>query len=119
MDRDPAHADPNTLAPLVTAASLPTWRQIFTNMAQQGLAYRGTPDNPHLKVISASSTAATLSSCPIADAGDPFVQYHVSTGRVVKAPTGGPYLKAIVVVNADGHWRVSSIATDTANRCEP
>ena len=46
-------------------------------MAHMHLAYRGNPDNPHLKVISATSSAAVLSNCPTPATVNPSVQYNV------------------------------------------
>ena len=59
--------------------------RIYQQMAAQHLAYRGNPDNPHLKVISATSSAAVLSNCPTPAAVNPSVQYNVVTGKPVRS----------------------------------
>ena len=118
LGADPPHANMTELAPYVTAATLPQWRQIFSNMAKEHLAYRGNADDPNLKLISATGQSAALSSCPSPARTNPLVQYNVLTGKVIKT-TGGPYLKAITVVFTAGRWRVSGIASDTSKTCSP
>jgi hypothetical protein len=120
LDVDPAHADVSKLRPYVTAASFPQWRQIYRGMAANHLAYKGTPDDPHIKVVGAGPSSVALSNCPTPAATNPAVQYDVRTGKVV-GPThsSGPYLKAITVLLVDGHWRVDSISTNTSKPCKP
>lgn len=117
---DPAHADTSKIAPYVTAATLPQWRGIFTTMAQHGLAYRGIPDNPHVKVVSASGQSAVLSSCPTPNAHDPYIQYVVATGKPVQTTTDAHlHPKAITVLHASGRWRVASVIPDEGRTCKP
>ena len=118
LGADPAHANMAELAPYVTAATLPQWRQIFSNMAREHLAYRGNADNPNLKLIAATSQSAALNSCPQPAKTNPSVQYNVLTGKVIKT-SGGPYLKAITVLFTAGRWRVSGIASNTSKTCSP
>ena len=117
---DPSHADTSKIAPYVTAATLPQWRRIFTTMARQGLAYRGVPDNPHVKVVSASGQSAVLSSCPTPNAYDPYIQYVAATGKPVQTTTDAHlHPKAITVLHTSGRWRVASVIPDEGRTCKP
>ena len=117
---DPAHANTSKIAPYVTAATLPQWRRIFTTMARQGLAYRGVPDNPHVKVVSASGQSAVLSSCPTPNAHDPYIQYVVATGKPVQTTIDAHlHPKAITVLLTSGRWRVASVIPDEGRTCKP
>jgi hypothetical protein len=117
---DPAHADTSKIAPYVTAATLPQWRQVFATMARHGVAYRGIPDDPHLKVVSASGQSVVLSSCPTPNPRDPYVQYVVATGKPVPTTTDKRlHPKAITVLYVSGHWRVASVIPDEGRTCQP
>ena len=118
-DLDPRTARSSELQPYVTSSALRDFMRVYQQMAAQHLAYRGDPDTPHLKVISATSSAAVLSNCPTPATVNPSVQYNVVTGKPVKSAGGGPYRKAITVVKRAGAWRVNSIASDTSKACKP
>lgn len=117
---DPAHANTSKIAPYVTAATLPQWRQVFATMAKNGVAYRGIPDDPHLKVVSASGQSVVLSSCPTPNSHDPYIQYVVATGKPVPTTTSKTLRpKAITVLYVSGRWRVASVIPDEGRICRP
>ena len=118
-DLDPRTARSSELQPYVTSSALRDFMRVYQQMAAQHLAYRGNPDTPYLKVISATSSAAVLSNCPTPATVNPSVQYNVVTGTPVRSAGGGPYRKAITVVKRAGAWRVNSIASDTSKACKP
>lgn len=118
-DLDPRKARSAELQPYVTSSVLNDFMRIFHQMAAAHLAYRGNPDTQHLKVVSATSSAAVLSNCPTPAAVNPSIQYNVLTGKPLKTTGGGPYRKAITVVKRAGAWRVNSITSDTSKACKP
>jgi hypothetical protein len=86
-------------------------------MKSSGLAYRGTPDAPRLKVGQIlSPTFMFLTSCPAPSANDPFIQYNVSTGKPVvvkKPPVAPPWKRTISMQKVGASWKVSDILVDT------
>lgn len=118
-DLNPPKSMSADLQKYVTASALQDFVRIYQQMATSHLAYRGNPDVPHLKVISATTSSAVLSDCSTPAPVNPSVQYNVTTGKPVKTTGGGPYLRAITVLKSGGSWRVNSIVPNTAKVCKP
>ncbi len=117
-DLDPRTGAERRAAPYVTSsAPQGLHADLPADGAARHLAYRGNPDNPHLKVISATSSAAVLSNCPTPATVEPVRPVQRGDGQAGSRRTGGgPYRKAITVVKRAGAWRVNSIASDRARR---
>ena len=94
---------------------------VYASMKSSGLAYRGTPDAPRLKVGQIlSPTFMFLTSCPAPSASDPFIQYQVSTGKPVvvkKPPVAPPWKRTISMQKVGANWKVSDILVDTSKTC--
>jgi hypothetical protein len=115
--QDPKHADQTQLRAYLTGAAVAVFIPPIAQMASAGLAYRGAPDNPNLKVVGASPSTVLLSSCPLPDAADPGVEYYVSTGAPV-AVGPGPYpVKVITMSLVGGAWKVSNFVSDPGKLC--
>lgn len=120
-DRDPAHADLAKLDQYLTGRARTLFDGVFQSMKSHGLAYRGTPDVPRLKVGSILSPSFMfLTNCPAASTSDPFVQYNVSTGKAVasrKPPVPPPWKRTISMKKVGGGWKVADIVVDTSKTC--
>jgi hypothetical protein len=120
-DRDPAHADLAQLDKYLTGKAKSLFDGVYANMKSGGLAYRGTPDAPRLKVGSILSPSFLfLTSCPAASTSDPFVQYNVSTRKPVATTTPTvppPWKRTISMQIVGGGWKVSDILVDSSRTC--
>jgi hypothetical protein len=120
-DRDPAHADLAKLDQYLTGKARMLFNGAYRSMKSHGLAYRGTPDVPRLKVGSIRSPSFMfLTNCPAASTSDPFVQYNVSTGEPVasrKPPVPPPWKRTISMKKVGGGWKVTDILVDTSKTC--
>jgi hypothetical protein len=122
-DRDPAHADLATLNQYLTGKALTLFDGTYKGMKRSGLAYRGTPPAPRVKISSVlSSTAIFLSSCPLVSKPDPYVEYHVSTKKVVatgklRSPAP-PYLLTLPMKKVFGKWKLTDVVQDTSKTCK-
>ena len=106
---------------LLTGKAKTLFDGVYASMKSTGLAYRGTPDVPRLKVGSVLSPSFLfLTNCPAASTSDPFVQYQVSTGKPVassKPAVPPPWKRTISMKKVDGGWKVSDILVDTSKTC--
>ena len=119
-DRDPGRAKAPQLSSYVTSTVLAQILRAYQSMARSGLAYRGTPDQSHIKVIAASGTSAAFTDCPTPSAKDPYTQYVVATGKALNSTApSGLHPKAVTVIYQAGHWRISGIVPDRAKTCTP
>ncbi len=119
-DRDPGRAKAPQLSSYVTSTVLAQVMNAYQSMARSGLAYRGTPDQSHIKVIAAGGTSAAFTDCPTPSANDPYTQYVVATGEAVKSTApSGLHPKAVTVIYQTGRWRISGIVPDLAKACTP
>lgn len=119
-DVDPRKAKPKELAPYVTPKVLQQFVASFKNMAQHGLAYRGTPDTSHLKIVTADSSTVVFTDCMVPSRTAPYTQYVVATGKPVP-PTvpAGLHPRVITMLNQRGRWRMSSDIPNFAKTCSP
>lgn len=122
VDRDPKHVRAASLDQYLTGNAQALFDGIYASMKEAGQAYRGTPPNPRLKVLSViSPTAVLLTSCPVASKNDPYTEYYVATGKAV--PTGKPrnppppYLLTLTMKNVSSHWKLSDVLQDTSKTC--
>jgi hypothetical protein len=120
-DKDPANADVARLDQYLTGKAKTLYDGVYASMKSSGLAYRGTPDVPRLKVGQIlSPTFMFLTSCPAPSASDPFIQYKVSTGKPVvvkKPPVAPPWKRTISMQKVGASWKVSDILVDTSKTC--
>lgn len=120
--RDPAHADTRRFSAYAVGAGLTAVVGSIEQMKKYGLAYRGTPPDPRIKVVAASAASVVLSSCPLAAASDPFVQYVVATGRtvpIVKRTPPPPYVRALTMHFVGDRWKLASVAINGSKTCTP
>jgi hypothetical protein len=118
---NPAHADLARINQYLTGSALKLFDNQLLSMRRAGLAYRGQPANPRLKVAAAASATVALASCPLASASDPFTEYYVATGKPVSVTTRNPpppYLQAITMRLVDGHWKMASLVADSSKTCK-
>jgi hypothetical protein len=120
-DRDPAHADLAKLDSYLTGKAKTLFDGAYGSMKSAGLAYRGTPDVPRLKVGSILSPSFLfLTNCPAASTSDPFVQFNVSTGKPVASSNPAvppPWKRTISMKRVGDGWKVSDILVDTSKTC--
>jgi hypothetical protein len=120
-DKDPANANLARLDQYLTRKAKALYDGVYASMKSSGLAYRGTPDAPRLKVGQIlSPTFMFLTSCPEPSASDPFIQYKVSTGKPVvvkKPPVAPPWKRTISMQKVGASWKVSDILVDTSKTC--
>jgi hypothetical protein len=90
-------------------------------LAKAGIAYRGTPPDPRVKVIEvASSKLVLLSSCPLQSKSDPYRQVVVATGKPVKVSDrrpGPPYLRTLTMFHNKKRWVLIKFSDDTSRTC--
>lgn len=96
--------------------------QIFANMKAKGLAYRGRPGDPRVKLQTViSPTAVFLTSCPMASPTDPYTQYYVKTGKAVPPPPQRdpppPYKLTLTMVHQAGQWKLSDLLQNVGKTC--
>ncbi|MBN9618174.1 MAG: hypothetical protein J0H43_00310, partial [Actinobacteria bacterium] len=92
-----------------------------------GIAYRGTPDAPRLRVVSSSLSGSlpevVLRDCGLASKTDPFVGYDVKTDKPLPTSTpkvAPPYAKTIKMFQPNKRqWVISSLTTDATKTCTP
>jgi hypothetical protein len=92
-------------------------------LAQQGVAFKGTPPRPRVTVTAINLAAkpyptVLLSSCPTPEST--WVEYVVVTGKVVpfaSAKVPPPYRVAVEMIYSDGHWGVARTTPDTSATC--
>lgn len=118
--RDPQHARLAEVDRYLTGKAKTIIDSSITSMASSGYAYRGTPDDPRLRVKTSLGSFAQLTSCPAPSPTHPFVQYDVKTGKAVPVPSRTPpppYLLTITLTNANGSWQVSDILQNAGATC--
>jgi hypothetical protein len=121
-DIDPAHAELAKMNSLLTGKALTLFDGVLASLKKNGIAYRGTPPNPHVKVGSIlSPTFMYLASCPKPLPSDePFVQYYVATGKIVpvtKPAVAPPYKVTVPMKKVNGSWKVADVLVDTSKTC--
>jgi hypothetical protein len=121
IDRDPAHADVAKFDQYVTGDAKTQIDAVYASQKREGVAFRGTPAAPRLKVFGASPMTVTLGNCPLPSKRDPYTMYHVKTGQPVPTPTLNPpppYQLVATMSLVDGHWKVSRIIQDPSRTCK-
>jgi hypothetical protein len=119
--QDPTHFDEAALNAYLTGKAQTMFDNTFTSMAKAGLAYRGMPANPRVKVATiVSSKLIFLTSCPLADKANPYTQYVVATGKAVptkKLTPPPPYKLTLTMVQRNGKWLLSDVLQDASKTC--
>jgi hypothetical protein len=92
-------------------------------LTQGGIAFRGTPPAPRIKVTSVRTSGGgptvVLSNCPTP--APSWVAYLRKNGKVVNAKSPGaplPHLMTVTVIYVQNRWGVSKIVPDTKHTCE-
>jgi hypothetical protein len=119
---NPLAANASALAEFEMGEALQADTTSLKAAARAGIAYRGTPAQPRIKVVTASVTVVAIADCGLESKTDPYVEYYVKTGAAVpqrKLPHPPPYLHAITVRNTSNGWKVSDIAVDGSKTCTP
>jgi len=120
-DADPAHADMAKINSYLMGKALSLFDGVITSQAKAGLAYRGTPEQPRLKVGEVITPSFLfLTSCPLASTSDPFVQYNVKTGKAVPVSEPSvppPWKRTIAMKKVGGAWKVSDLLVDSSKTC--
>lgn len=105
--------------PYYTIEAAPIFEDSLISMAALGLAYRGTPDDPRVKVGEIRSPQeVVLISCPKDSPTDPYVQYTKANGQPVPPSSSPAYQKTITMIESGGTWKISDIYSDKSVVCE-
>jgi hypothetical protein len=118
---DPAHANLGMFNQYLTGSATKLFDDQLAEMKRAGLAYRGEPANPRLRVAGATPTTVALASCPLVSAAGPFTEYTVATRRPVPVKPRNPpppYLQALTMRLVGGHWKLASLILDSSKTCE-
>lgn len=107
-DRDPAHANLASINRYLAGKAMTLFDGVITNQAKAHLAYRGTPDNPRLRVSEIISPSFLfLASCPKRSSSDPSVQYDVRTGKAVTVKGPAPNVERLISMKRySSGWKV-------------
>lgn len=97
----------------------------LVSLSTQGVAWRGSPPQPRVSVVSVKPTASPWPQVMLSDCPTPaptWQEYVVKTGKVVPpAPSQvtvpPPYRIAVEVIFYQGHWGVRSTTPDTSRTC--
>jgi len=120
-DRNPTGADIAEINAFLTGKAHSLFDGVVASQARAGVAYRGTPEVPRIRVGTIfSPTFVVLTSCPLASPTDPFVQYYVKTGKPVVTPTPSvppPYKRTISMQKINGKWKVADLLVDSSKTC--
>jgi len=120
-DRDPQHADLAKIDKYLTGKALQMFDGVYAKMKRQGLAYRGTPAVPRVRVQTIlSPTAIFLESCPQANASDPYTEYHLASGKPIVFATPSPpppYLLTLPMKQIGGQWKLYDVLQNASKTC--
>lgn len=124
---DPAHADLSGIEAYSAGQAKYQYEQALADARKEGIAYRGTPTEHRVTVVSADVKASlpsvTLHDCGAISTDDPYTAYYVGSGAPVPTTTPSvppPYGKTIKVFRTPQQpWRVFTITTDATKTCEP
>jgi hypothetical protein len=110
---------PNTRA--LSALATGTAYSAALNNLNPTLVWRGSPDEPRVRVVSvqAGGTVVNLGDCAKPGTLRP---YYVATGKRVPLqsnPAAPPYLTTAQVVHLHARWLVGRISTDRSTTCSP
>jgi hypothetical protein len=89
----------------------------------QGIAYRGVPPQPHVKVKSIDLNASPWPAVVLTDCqtnNENWRVYNVKTGAVLPRTTPSippPYVATATVILYKNRWGVSKITVDTSRTC--
>lgn len=124
--RDPKHASTATIDKYADGAIRYVYRKSLEQARSQGIAYRGTPATPRVKVVSAATGASlpkvVLRDCALSSTDDPWTAYSVATGKPVPPAANKvspPYANTITVFKTKDSWRVFTVKTDGTRTCHP
>lgn len=105
--------------------ALGTIEALLTKLQLAGIANRGTPPRPRVRVTKQDLGAhpwpvVTLVDCPTVSPS--WVAYDVTTGKPVKVvpnPVKPPYAITAMVIKYKGRWMVSETTVDRKHTCTP
>lgn len=119
-DRDPAHANLASFNQYLIGKALTLFDSEIKNQAKAHLAYRGTPDDPRVRVGQVlNSSFLFLTSCPRPSTSDPYVQYDVRTGKAVKVKRPVVTVQRLISMKrSSGSWKVTDVVAGN-KRCAP
>lgn len=125
--RDPAHVSSTALDKYLAGGAKIEFDQALAAAKKQGIAYKGTPSTPRLKVVSSAINGSlpevVLRDCGLESSSDPFVGYYVATGKPVptsKPKVPPPYAKTIKMFQPGRkQWVITSLTTDATKTCTP
>lgn len=120
-DRDPAHADLSFIDKYLSGNAKTMYSGVYPAMRKEGLASRGTPGDPRIKVSAVlSPTAVVLTSCLTTDKVDPYTEYYIATGKPVPTITRKPpppYLLILTMKVVGGSWKLIDVLQNTSKTC--
>jgi hypothetical protein len=123
---DPTHVSSATFDKYLGGQAKITFDQELVHERMDGRAYRGTPAERRVRVVtnkvSATLPEVVLRDCALASTSDPFVEYDVTTGKVVPQRTPKvppPYAQTAKLFKINGVWQMTSYTTDSTKTCSP
>jgi hypothetical protein len=100
-----------------------TFAEYVVSLREQGVAFRGVPSIPRVRVRSSNLNAKPYPTVHLTDCPTPsssWQEFVVATGRVVpstKPKVKPPYLISITMIRVGGRWGASRVSPDTSATC--
>lgn len=124
--RDPKHANTAAIDKYADGEIRYVYKQSLEQARRQGIAYRGLPATPRVRVVSAATGTSlpkvVLRDCGLRSADDVWTAYSLATGKAVpsaKHKVLPPYANTITVFKTKDIWRVFTVKTDGTRTCHP
>lgn len=119
--RDPAHADLATINQYLGGKARKLFDKSIRSMKLAGQAYRGTPADPRVKVQAVfSARSVFLTSCPVQNPKDPFLEYYIATGKpvtVAKRNPPPPYRLTLPMQLIGSQWKLTDLIQNVSKTC--
>jgi hypothetical protein len=122
---DPTHVDPATFDKYLMDPAKSLLDQNFADEKQQGKAYRGTPDQRRVQVVTNDAADPTLPQVTLRDCPDPsasYIEFYVATGEPVPETTTGapiPWAYTVKMFYVRGQWTIADFTVDATKTCTP
>ena len=121
--RNPASADLAAVNRYLTGKALTLIDDSLRAMKSAGQAYRGTPADPRVKVETIfSGSSVFLSSCPLENKSDPFMEFYIATGKPIVVPSRTPpppYRVTLPMRLIGSQWKLADILQNVGKTCTP
>jgi hypothetical protein len=121
VEADPAQIRRGDMNQLLGSKAKKAINATLDALGKAGIGYRGTPPDPHVKVVEVkTSRLVFLTSCPVPAKTDPYRQVVLDTGRAVKVSDrrpGPPYQRSLTMFHNKKRWVLINFSDDTSRTC--